>query len=215
MQKLLLSIIAIVALATGAFLFQKLNQQPLPEFSLYYQQPRIIKPFKLTDHNGEAFTNKNLQGKWSWVFFGYTSCPDVCPTTLQELNFVYDDLKKTSANVQVLLVSVDPQRDSQQKLKEYIGYFNKAFIALRAGHEVLFPFARNLGLMYAIVDNNKTKNSDSKEESYLVDHSASMVLINPQGKIAAIFKPEIAVGKVPSIDGEKLVSDFNKIVALY
>jgi len=215
MNKLLVGIIAIVALAIGLFLFQKLSQKPLPEYALYYQQPRIIKPFKLTDHHGEIFSNKNIQGKWSWVFFGYTSCPDVCPTTLQELNFIYDDLQKISDKTQILLVSVDPKRDSQQKLAEYIGYFNKAFIALRAGHEVLYPFARNLGLMYAIVDNKQATDTENKNESYLVDHSASMVLINPQGKIAAIFKPEIAVGKIPSIDGEKLLSDFAKIVALY
>lgn len=215
MPKLLLSIIAIVALAMGAFLFQKFSQKSLPEFSLYYKQPRIIKPFQLTDHHGKTFTNNDVKGKWSWVFFGYTSCPDVCPTTLQALNFIYDDLQKISDKTQILLVTVDPKRDSQKKLAEYIGYFNKAFIALRAGHEVLFPFARNLGLMYAIVDNNQTTDNESKDESYLVDHSASMVLINPQGKIVAIFKPEIAVGKVPSIDGEKLLSDFRKIVELY
>jgi len=215
MNKLLLSIIAVVAIATGAVLFQKFDQKPLPEHALYYQQARIIKPFELTDHHGNAFNNKNLKGKWSWVFFGYTSCPDVCPTTLQELNFIYDDLQKISDKTQVLLVTVDPKRDSQQKLAEYIGYFNKKFIALRTGHEVLFPFARNLGLMYAIVDNKQTTDTEVTSESYLVDHSASMVLINPHGKIAAIFKPEIAIGKVPSIDGEKLLSDYSKIVALY
>jgi len=216
MNKFLVIVVALAALFAGMFLFNKFQHQPLeqPQYSLYYQQPRAVKPFKLTVSNGEAFTNKNLQGKWSWVFFGYTSCPDVCPTTLQELNFIYDDLKKVSSKVQVLFVSVDPQRDTQEKLNQYIAYFNKEFIALRAGHEVLFPFARSLGLMYAIVDNNQATAGDNNNESYLVDHSASMVLINPQGKIAAIFKPEIAIGKVPSIDGEKLISDFTKIVAL-
>ena len=212
MNKLLIGIIALVALALGALMFQKwqLNQQP--EFALYYQQPREIQPFILQDHQGNNFTNQQLIDKWTLVFFGYTSCPDVCPTTMQTLNFIYDDLKKTSANsAQILLVSVDPLRDSQDKLNQYISYFNNEFIALRANHGVLFPFARNLGLMYAIV----TDNDDPTKENYLVDHSASIVLINPQGKISAIFKPEIAVGQVPSINGDKLASDFEKIVALY
>ena len=91
-------------------------------------------------------------------------------------------------------------------IRKYIAYFNAEFIALRAGHDVLFPFARNLGLMYAI---------SGEGEGYLVDHSASLVLINPEGKIAAIFKPEQEVGKVVSIDGDKLLSDYQKIVALY
>ena len=140
------------------------------------------------------------------MFFGYTSCPDVCPTTLQNLGFIYDDLKAAANNSQVLLVSVDPQRDNQGKLSQYIAYFNPEFIALRAGHGVLFPFARNMGLMYAI---------NGEGDDYLVDHSASLVLINPDGLITAIFKPEQEVGKVPSIDSDKLVSDYQKIVELY
>jgi protein SCO1/2 len=211
MNKILIAIIAVIALLLGTLAYQKWQLSQQPKFALYYQQPRPIKPFTFDDHQGKPFSLENLYGKWSLVFFGYTSCPDVCPTTMQTLSFVYEDLQKESNNkVQVLLVSVDPQRDSQNKLSQYIGYFNDDFIALRADHGVLYPFARNLGLMYAIVNPQDEKYS----ENYLVDHSASIVLINPQGKIAAIFKPEIAVGRVPSIDGEKLLSDFTKIVAL-
>jgi len=209
MNKILFGVIAIVSVAIGALLFQKLSVLPPPQHALYYQQARDIKTFELTDEKGESFSNSQLVDKWSLVFFGYTSCPDVCPTTLQNLNFIYDDLKQTSNKVQVLLVSVDPNRDTQDKLAQYIAYFNAEFKALRAGHGVLYPFARNLGLMYAIVDD------ENKKDSYLVDHSASIVLINPEGKISAIFRPEQIVGQVPSIDGDKLVSDFQKIVALY
>jgi len=209
MNKLLFAIIAIVSAAIGALLFQKLSQLPEPEHALYYQQTRDVKPFELTDEQGNAFKNAQLKEKWSLVFFGYTSCPDVCPTTLQNLNFIYDDLKQASDKVQVLLVTVDPIRDTQEKLSQYIAYFNPEFKALRAGHGVLYPFSRNLGLMYAIVDD------ENKKDSYLVDHSASIVLINPEGKISAIFRPEQIIGQVPSIDGDKLVSDFEKIVALY
>lgn len=206
MKTYLIYIGGIFAAIIGVLAFQKINELPQPEHALYYQKARAIKPFELTDHNGQLFTKDQLQGKWSLVFFGYTSCPDVCPTTLQNLGFIYDDLKSAANNSQVLLVSVDPQRDTQQKLNQYIAYFNSEFIALRAGHDVLFPFARNMGLMYAISDEG---------EDYLVDHSASIVLINPAGNIAAIFKPEQEVGKVPSIDSEKLLSDYQKIVDLY
>ena len=211
MNKLLYVIVALAAGAIGFLAFQKSAVLAKPEHALYYQQAREIKPFQLTDHHNKAFNKEKLSGKWSWVFFGYTSCPDVCPTTLQELNFVYDDLKLISQDTQILLVSVDPNRDTPEKLAQYIAYFNKEFIALTADHGVLFPFARNLGLMYAI---NEPEGENADKNSYLVDHSASLVLINPQGKIAAIFKPKQALGVLPTIDGEKLVSDFQKIVAL-
>jgi protein SCO1/2 len=208
MTKLLYVIVALVALATGALLFAKLSQNELPEYGLYYQKARNLNDFKLTDHNNQSFTNQQLKGKWSWVFFGYTSCPDVCPTTLQELNFVYDDLKAVSTDAQVLLISIDPQRDTVDVLANYIQYFNQEFIALTAGHEVLFPLARNLGLMYAINDQLDGK-------PYTVDHSASMILINPRGEIAAIFQPNQVLGKVPTIEGDKLVSDFKKVINLF
>jgi protein SCO1/2 len=213
MNKLITALIALGALAVGIILFTKLNQPEKPEFALHYQQPRAVKPFTLEDHQGEIFNNQALVGQWTWVFFGYTNCPDVCPTTLQEMNFVYDDLKAIAANNQVVLVSVDPQRDSQTKLASYIAYFNKEFKAVRGGHDALFPFARNLGLMYAITDT--TQDSTETKGSYLVDHSASLVLINPQGNVSAIFKPRQELGHIPTIEGDKLVSDFARIVALY
>lgn len=207
MNKVIYLVVAIAAVVIGAMAFKQINQQQLPENALYYKQARTVEPFSLTSHSQEVFDNAKLAGKWSLVFFGYTSCPDVCPTTLQEINFVYPDLKQVAPNTQVLLVSVDPNRDKPEKLAQYIAYFNKEFIALTAGHDVLYPFARNLGLMYAIVE-------DTDKEHYLVDHSASVVLINPQGKIAAIFKPQHELGQVPAITGDNLVADFSKIVAL-
>lgn len=207
MNKLLYVIVAVVALAAGAFIYHGINQKESPKHALYYETPRAIKPFTLTDHNGSTFSKEQLEGQWSWVFFGYTSCPDVCPMTLQKLNYVYDELTAIAENNQVLLVSVDPNRDHVEKLSQYIGYFNPAFKALRAEHDVLYPFARNLGLMYAIVD-------DTEQEGYLVDHSASIVLINPQGEIAAIFKPKQVLGEVPTINEDDLVADFTRVVAL-
>lgn len=209
MTKVLYTIVALAAVLTGALLFNQLSQKPMPEHALYYKQARDIKPFEMTDHQGKSFSNAQFNGKWSWIFFGYTSCPDVCPTTLQDLNFIYSDLKAIANNTQVVLVSVDPKRDTTERLAGYIKYFNKEFVAINAGHDVLFPFARNLGLMYAINDGEHEHNG-----MYTVDHSSSMVLINPNGQIVAIFKPNQALGLLPTVDGEKLVSDFAKIVAL-
>jgi len=207
MNKLLYVIVAVVSMLVGGFAYYRYVEIAQPEFSLYYQNARTIDAFEFKDHNGNSFNNSDLDKKWTWVFFGYTSCPDICPTTLQELNFIYDDLQTIDTRNQVLLVSVDPARDSQERLSQYIQYFNKDFKALRADHGILFPFARNLGLMYAI--------ADGEEEYYEVSHSGSIVLINPDGKVAAIFKPKIEVGQPPAIMGEELLSDFPKIVKLF
>ena len=206
MTKLIYAIVAIMAVVLGAMAFSVFTKLPTPEHALYYQQARQLKPFQLTDEKGQVFSNKNIQGQWSFVFLGYTSCPDVCPTTLQNLAFIYDELKAIANDSQVLLLSADPKRDTQDKLSQYIAYFNPEFKALRAEHDVLFAFTRNLGLMYAI---------SGEGDDYLVDHSAALVLINPDGNIAAIFKPEEALGKLPVIDSDKLISDYQKIVALH
>ena len=208
MNKFILSLIAIGALVIGMFSFKHFTKAEMPEHALYYKQARNIAPFEFTDNSGNAFANKQLLNKWSLVFFGYTSCPDVCPTTLQNLNFIYDDLKAITPNSQVLLVTVDPKRDTQVKLAQYIAYFNAEFKALRADHGVLFPFARNLGLMYSI------DATDEHDENYGVDHSASLVLINPKGKVVAIFKPEQTVGQIPSINSDYLLEDYKKVVVL-
>lgn len=209
-------IIALISLCAGSFGFYFMNKtKPLsmPEHALYYQQERPIVNVSLTDEDGQPFNNSQFIDKWSFIFFGYTSCPDVCPTTMQNMNFIYSDLTKIAPNSQVILVSVDPNRDSIENLKQYITYFNPNFKALRAEHDVLFPFARSLGLMYAIT--GKGEQGLAGNESYWVDHSASLVLINPRGNIEAIFKPEQNVGEIPAINSELLISDYKKIVALY
>lgn len=219
MNKYILGIIALLSVSAGAVGFHLIMQTktlPPPEYALHYQQARPLSAFTFTDELGQQFNNAQLQDKWSLVFFGYTSCPDVCPTTLQNLNFIYDELTAIAHNSQVLLVSVDPKRDSNEKLSQYIAYFNPEFKALRAEHDVLFPFARSLGLMYAITSKGASKTGESpSDEDYWVDHSASLALINPKGKVAAIFRPEQEVGEVPTIDNDKLLSDYQKIIALY
>jgi len=213
------NILWFAAIIIGGFLIAFLLPQfqkkvlPQPQYSIFYQQARVVKPFQLTDNHGNAFTNKELKNKWSFVFIGYTSCPDVCPMTLLELKYVYYTLKNIAPNSQILFLSVDPKRDTIAKLNKYITYFDKEFIALRAEHDQLIPFTRNLGLMYSIVDDENTDKND-QADNYSVNHSASIALINPHGEVAALFRPETVIGIVPSIEGDKLASDFVKIIKL-
>lgn len=200
--------VIVFGLMAGKHIFAKPKLE-MSEHALYYKTARTIKPFELIDHQGNSFTQDSFKGQWSWVFFGYTSCPHICAPTLNKFNGVYDELKMINAKNQIFLVSVDPKRDTLKALSDFVGHFNEEFVALRGEHDALFPFARNLGLMYAMTDDDET------DEPYMVDHSASIVLVNPAGKIAAIFKPEHEVGEMPIVSTEILVSDFEKINALY
>ncbi|MGY3945594.1 SCO family protein [Aeromonas tecta] len=182
------------------------SQPALPEQADYYPTGRDINPFSLTDAEGQPFTAANLQRHWTFLFIGYTYCPDICPTTLADLRSVYPKLKEIAPSSQVVFVSADPKRDDSARLKSYTAFFQPEFKAATAPHRQLFPFVRNLGLVYSIVEH------DSKD--YLIDHSASIVLINPAGKLVAVFRPEVGPGLVPHMEMDMLVSDFAKIARL-
>lgn len=204
-EKLIYLLAAAVALFVGQLVYHVKYADTVSEFTQVYESPREVKPFNLVDQNQQSFTKASLNGKWSLVFLGYLSCPDICPMTMAKLANLLPKLNEAAdLPVQVLFVSVDPKRDIAQRRKEYVDYFNPEIVGLGAEHKDLFPFVRNLGLMYSI--------PSGEEENYFVDHSASVVLINPQGDIAAIFKPKVAVGEVPTINSQVLLADFTTLV---
>jgi protein SCO1/2 len=174
---------------------------------LLYPEARQVKPFVLDDQFGQTVTEQALKGNWTLLFLGYTSCPDICPMTLAKLTQVEQQLN-TAHSLAVWFVSVDPKRDTVDKRKLYIDYFNPSFKAVSGDHRNLFPFVRNLGLVYAMHDNGDG-------QSYLVDHSASVALVDPNGAVRAIFKPEFAKGKVPIINIKKMIEDLTNILTFY
>ena len=182
------------------------SRPSLPEQADYYPAGRDINPFAFTDEEGQPFVPASLVGHWTFLFFGYTFCPDICPTTLADLRSVYPALQKIAPDSQVVFISADPQRDDITRLKTYTAFFHPEFKAATGPHEKLFPFVRNLGLIYSIAEQG--------EKDYLIDHSASIVLINPEGKLEAVFRPQMSEGRVPHVVMETLVSDFAKIVRL-
>jgi protein SCO1/2 len=126
--------------------------------------------------------------------------------TLAKLTAVQKQLSQ-DYKVQVWFVAVDPKRDTTEKRKAYIDYFNPAFLAVSGPHKQLFPFVRELGLIYAI--------NDSDEQEYAVDHSASVVMVDGEGAVRAIFKPEFKQGSVPLINATTLTEEFKKIADYY
>jgi protein SCO1/2 len=174
--------------------------------ALDYENSKPLSDFTLNDQRGELVTKQQFLGQWNLVFLGYTSCPDICPLTLAKLNAVYKNLQ-ADYPLQIWFLSVDPKRDTPAKRKQYIDYFNPDFLAVSGEHKHLFPVVRELGLIYAI--------SDSSESEYAVDHSASVAMVDQNGAVRAIFKPEFKQGSVPLINATTLTEEFKKIADYY
>ncbi|GAA4894796.1 SCO family protein [Ferrimonas pelagia] len=203
-----------LALAAGVGVaLQAPSERPLVS-ALWLQTPRPLVPFELSDHSTGRFTNAQLQGRWTLLFLGYTSCPDVCPTTMADLARAYNGLKNvmTSAPLQVVLMSVDPGRDSLDKLASYVRFFDPDFTAITGEHGQLYQLSQSLGLVYALVDN---PNGDGSGEDYLVDHAADIVLINPDGELEAIFRPEGGVGEIRRVSMDRLTADYPVITGQF
>ncbi|MDA8621684.1 SCO family protein [Psychrosphaera sp.] len=204
-QTVVISLLAVIAFSVG--IYSSLgNDTRVSKNTHLYTQPRELKSFELIDHNGQAFSNKDLSGQWSVLFLGYLSCPDICPTTMMKLSRLIPELTKVHKNTQVLFLSVDPKRDKVDNIQQYTNYFHESILGLRAEHKSLYPFVRNLGLMYSIPP-------EEVSDGYFVDHSASVVLLNPNGQIHAMFKPKVELGEIPSIDPDILLADF-KIITM-
>ena len=145
---------------------------------------RLLNPFKLTDHNNAVFNQERLKGKWTLVFFGYTSCPDICPATLYVLNSVQglleDETGDVPADMQVVFVSVDPQRDTTEKLASYITHFNKKFIGATADKTEIDRLTRQFGAGYIL-------EAETAPDQYLVAHTSAIFLVDPFGRLVASF----------------------------
>lgn len=203
-QRIIVGVVAFIALCAGVVgaLYIAPPSTSEPAYFQAYPTPRDINSFTLTSHTDEAFTQEDLKGHWSLVFLGYTFCPDICPTTMAELNGIFPSLQEinTEHSPQVVFVSVDPKRDTTERLAQYIGFFNNSFVAVTGEHKQLFPLARNLGMMYSMSDSTDNPN-------YLVDHSASVVVVNPQAQVVGRFKPHREPGQLAISDAQQILHD--------
>ena len=144
-------------------------------------QPRIFSDFELLDHRGESFSLENLRGHWTILFFGFTNCPDICPTTMATLAQMYQFLSSDEQEkLQVVMVSLDPERDTQEKMAEYVPYFNADFVGVTGNKHLIRRMTAELNIAY-----NKVP---LEGDNYTVDHSTQLVLINPRGHYHGFFK---------------------------
>jgi len=184
-RRLLLFFVAtVVAIAAGYWASDSLFSRQTDLSGLHgtrFPEPRALQPFTLTDQTGQVFGNKQLLGKWSFVFFGYTHCPDVCPTTLSVLNSVANHLGNDAPAVQYIFVSVDPERDTPELLGQYVASFNGGFIGVTGTAAQLKKLTHQLGVFYKRVPDEKTTGD------YAINHTASVLLFDPDGRFHAIF----------------------------
>jgi len=161
---------------------------------------KIAVPALIKD-DGKVFTLDDLTGHWSLLFFGYTHCPDICPVTMG----VVAQAKKTAAAdgktfPDVFFVSVDPERDKVKMLGEYVQYFDKDFIGVTGDKDLI----KALALQMSVV-NMKMPVADTNDSAYLVDHSAALLLLNPEGKLVAFLNPPH--------DPKTILEDIEKVIS--
>jgi len=138
--------------------------------------------FSLIDQNDKPFTDADLKGKWRLVFFGYTHCPDVCPTALNDLSLALDQLGDKKSQVGIVFISVDPERDTPDILKSYVESFGGPIVALTGTPDEVKQAAQDYKVYYA-----KHPRADG---GYDMDHSALIYVMNPQGHFTATFTPD-------------------------
>jgi protein SCO1/2 len=194
---------ALTAAALGAatWLAWRPPAAPVPEIGGYVlPEPRTLPDVELVDERAAPFRRADFAGSWSFIYFGYTFCPDVCPLALLELASLKRALaaKFTDATFEFYLVSVDPRRDTPERLREYVGYFDPAFHGLTGSPADLEALAEATSSVFFVPQGQGSDN-------YLVDHSSNIILLNPAGQLHAILTPP----HTP----EQLAADFDRIYA--
>lgn len=181
------AIAGILVLSAGALLGLALRDRPQGAAGSGLAS-MIGGKFALVDQNGKPFTNSDMKGKWQLVFFGYTHCPDVCPTTLNELSLAIDKLGSAArGKVGVVFISVDPERDTPAVLKEYVSSFSAPVAALSGTPAEVAQAAKDYRVYYA---KHPTK------DGYDMDHSALIYVMDPEGRFTATFAPDDPADKI-------------------
>jgi len=184
---LLFASLGTAAVLVGVLLARTLGATSVPlETGTWLPLPRPLPQFHLKDLSGADFDLERLRGHPTLLFFGFTNCPDVCPTTLATLAQV--QRAQPLPGSQVLFISIDPERDSAASLQVYLGAFNNRFVGARGDAAALAPLLKNLGAI-AVREN-------LPDGSYTMDHSATLYLLDTRGRLMAVFSPPFSAPKL-------------------
>ncbi len=180
-------LILLLALATGGGLwsYQYLNSKPPVELiaTTRYPVPVQLIDFSLTDAAGKPVSRDSFRNSWNLLFFGFTHCPDICPTTLQMLAGVEKKLDQENPdhNIVVWFVSVDPERDTPEQIGQYAGFFNPDMKAVTGSDAELRKLTKQMAIAYEIEEH------DEGASSYLVDHSSAIIVLNPDAELYGVM----------------------------
>lgn len=189
--KLLVPVIGLIVLgaAIGIFSARYYGRLENPSIQgMFWPDPKQLYSFATIDDTGARFGLDRLKGKWSFLYFGYTHCSDICPLTLKVLNQVYTKLKTEglASNVQMLFVTVDPERDTSKRLADFVHKFNPTFLGLGGSWSQIQSLAAQLGVA-------TVKEDSSGSDDYQVDHSDALYLVDPKARLISLFSaPEEA-----------------------
>lgn len=152
-------------------------------------RPMELDNFELIDQNNQTFNSESLKGNWTILFFGYTNCPDVCPTTIYKLAEVKNDVNQNlpSKNFNTVLVTLDPDRDTPERLDEYIGYFDESMLGVTGTYKNIQSFSSNLSVFYQRIN---------KDGGYDFNHTASIFVFNQDGSLFATMSPATSVSEL-------------------
>ena len=154
-----------------------------------FDTPRDVGDFSLTDHRGLSFTRDDLTDRWTLIFFGFTHCPDICPTTMAELAELKSQLADTEASdTRVVMVSVDPARDMPDRLAQYVPYFHPDFIGVTGEFADILSVAQRLNAPFRKVS--------EPDGGYQMEHSANVMLMNPRGDYHGFFRAPLDIPKM-------------------
>ena len=188
---IMITTVALAAMLAGAWLADVYREHDsramlLPnQVITLFPDPKPLTAFTLTDHKNRVFDLASLKGKWTFLFFGFTHCPDVCPTTLAQLARARDNIARTAAgaeDVQFVFISVDPNRDTAGKLRQYVEHFEPSFLGVTGDDAQIGNLAGQLGAAYQVA-------MTPGMENYPVYHSTAVFLLDPRARYHAVFAP--------------------------
>ncbi|WP_287418625.1 SCO family protein [Reinekea sp.] len=181
--------LVVIALMVLAIVVKTLGDRPTLKQQLelvngvHFDTPRLVPEVVLTRHDGDLFSTAQWQGKWDLITFGYSYCPDICPTNMADMNVALQQLTALGLadRVRFWLVTVDPERDSVAQLSLYVPYYNPEFVGLTGADDQLATLANQLGAVYF--------REGSGEEDYTVAHSDNYAIVDPDGNLTTLLRP--------------------------
>lgn len=194
----LLAIAVVAATAIAAYIGSRPSEEavvrpPQEIEDFLFWEAKELTEFKLTGADSKTVGPSDLKGKWSFIFFGYVHCPDVCPLTMGIMGQAFKLMEKDPAayqEVQGIFVSVDPKRDTPELLKEYASYFSSKFTGVTGDTAELDAFSRQMSALYTIHPKEPQKPGEANTgDDYLVTHSSTIFLVDPQGRLYGRFPP--------------------------